>query len=114
MGPFTNPRPLAWAGRTAAPLGQPKRSERKLQTWTCLGRSRFHHPTLHDLAIEQVMHGGGQETLAVGLGLLQLGTLLMPAQPMILIHPGYQPKRLESGAPTAAQRSLTMRTSIEG
>jgi hypothetical protein len=27
--------------------------------------------------------------------------LLMPAQPMIAIHPGYQPKRLESGAPGA-------------
>jgi protein O-GlcNAc transferase len=34
--------------------------------------------------------------------------LLTPAQPMIAIPPGYPPKRLESGAPSAAQRSLAM------
>jgi AraC-like DNA-binding protein len=38
---------------------------------------------------------------------------LMPAQPMTAIHPEYQPKRLESGAPAAAQRSLAMQASME-
>jgi hypothetical protein len=37
----------------------------------------------------------------------------MPAQSMIETQPGYQPKRLVSGAPEAAQRSLAMRPSIE-
>jgi hypothetical protein len=31
---------------------------------------------------------------------------------MIAIHPGYQPKRLESGAASAAQRSLATQASI--